>query len=131
MSRRAHDLRLKQHRVAREFAFPSLRKWPGYLVLFLLHSAKLRVENSGILILARLPPNHRKASTMKLYVHVLIAVALLTLPACEQKGNANRTDGIKDALDARPNEGIRDAGEDIGHAVKDAGRDIKNAVKNN
>jgi hypothetical protein len=68
---------------------------------------------------------------MKLYVHVLIAVAMLTLSACEQKGNANRTDGIKDALDARPNEGIRDAGEDIGHAVKDAGRDIKNAVKNN
>ncbi len=68
---------------------------------------------------------------MKLYVHVLIATTLLTVPACEQKPNVNRTDGIKDALDARPNEGIRDAAEDIGHAVKDAGRDIKNAVKNN
>ena len=68
---------------------------------------------------------------MKLYLQVLFAAAMLTFSACEQKPNANRTDGIKDALDARPNEAIRDAGEDVGHAVKDAGRDIKDAVKNN
>ena len=68
---------------------------------------------------------------MKLHVHVLFTVALLTLSACDQNANLNRTNGMKDALDARPNEGIRDAGEEIGHAVKDAGRDIKNAVKNN
>ena len=68
---------------------------------------------------------------MKLYAHIFIGMSLLAIPACEQKPNLNRTDGIKDALDARPNEGIRDAAEDIGHAVKDAGRDIKKAVKNN
>ena len=68
---------------------------------------------------------------MKLHGHLLIAAVLLTLPACEQKSNVNRTDGVKDAFDARPNEGIRDAGEDIGDAVKDAGRDIKDAVNDN
>ncbi|MBA3481945.1 MAG: hypothetical protein H0T51_09035 [Pirellulales bacterium] len=66
---------------------------------------------------------------MKLHSHLLIAAALLTLPACEQKSNVNQTDGLKDAFDARPQEGIRDAGEQIGEAVKDAGRDIKDAVK--
>ena len=60
---------------------------------------------------------------------ILIAAALLTLPACEQQPNANKTDGIKDALDARPNEEMRDLGEDIGKAAKDIGRDIKDAVK--
>ncbi len=62
---------------------------------------------------------------MKLHGHLLIATALLTLPACEQKSNVNHTDGLKDAIDARPHEEIRDAGEQIGEAVKDAGRDIK------
>lgn len=66
---------------------------------------------------------------MRLYCHLLIAAALLTLPACEQKANLNQTDGVKDAFDARPQEGIRDAGEQVGEAVTDAGRDIKNAVK--
>ena len=66
---------------------------------------------------------------MKLHGHLLIAAALLTLAACEQKSNVNQTDGLKDAFDARPQEGIRDAGEQIGEAVKDAGRDIKGAVK--
>ena len=68
---------------------------------------------------------------MKLNAYVLIAIALLSVPGCEQKPNLNRSNGIKDALDARPNEGIRDAAEDIGHAVKDAGRDVKSAIKNN
>jgi hypothetical protein len=68
---------------------------------------------------------------MKLHVHVLIAAALLTVPACDKTANVNRTDGIKDALDARPSEGIRDAGEDIGHAAKEVSRDIKNAFKKN
>ena len=68
---------------------------------------------------------------MKFYAYVLVAISFLSISACEQKPNLNRTDGIKDALDARPNEGIRDAGEQVGHAVKDAGRDLKDAVKNN
>ena len=66
---------------------------------------------------------------MKLHGYLLIVAALITLPACDQKSNTNQKDGVKDALDARPNEGIRDAGEDTGDAVKDAGRDIKDAVK--
>ena len=60
---------------------------------------------------------------------ILVAVSLLTLPACEQTHNANKTDGIKDALDARPNEELRDLGEDAGKAAKDVGRDIKDALK--
>ncbi len=60
---------------------------------------------------------------------ILTAAALLTLPGCEQQPNANKTDGIKDALDIRPNEKIRDAGEDVEKAAKDVGRDIKDAVK--
>jgi hypothetical protein len=65
---------------------------------------------------------------MKSPRYLLFAVALVVLPACEQKSNVNQTDGVKDALDVRSNEGIRDAGEDIGDAVKDAGKDIKDAV---
>ena len=60
---------------------------------------------------------------------ILIVASLFTLPACEQHPNANKTDGIKDALDARPNEKMRDLGEDIGKAAKDIGGDIKDAVK--
>ena len=66
---------------------------------------------------------------MKLHRYLLITAALLTLPACDTSSNNNQTDGIKDALDARPNEEIRDAGEDVGEAVKDAGGEIKDTVK--
>lgn len=66
---------------------------------------------------------------MKLHRYLLITAALLTLPACDNSSNNNQTDGIKDALDARPNEEIRDVGEDIGSAVKDAGGEIKDTVK--
>ena len=60
---------------------------------------------------------------------MLVVASLLTLPACEQQPSSNKTDGIKDALDARPNEEMRDLGEDIGEAAKDIGRDLKDAVK--
>lgn len=63
---------------------------------------------------------------MKLYRHLLIALTLLILPACEQ--NSNRPDGVKDAIGARPYEEIRDTAEDVGDTVKDAGHDIKDAV---
>ena len=65
---------------------------------------------------------------MRLYYNLFLAAALLTLPACEQKTNLNETDGVKDAFDARPQEELRDAGEQVGEAVKDAGREIKDAV---
>ena len=68
---------------------------------------------------------------MKKYrkLFVLVAASLIMLPACEQPKNANKKDGIKDALDARPNEELRDLGEDMEKAAKDVGRDMKNAVK--
>ena len=68
---------------------------------------------------------------MKKYrkLFVLVAASLITLPACEQPKNANKKDGIKDALDTRPNEELRDLGEDMEKAAKDVGRDMKNAVK--
>ncbi len=68
---------------------------------------------------------------MKLHRRLLIAVALLTLSACEQQSSVNHTDGLRDAFDARPHERIRDAGERIGAAVEDAGRDIRKAVNDN
>lgn len=60
---------------------------------------------------------------------ILVVASMLTLPACEQRPSTNNTDGIKDALDARPNEEMRDLGEDVGKAAKDIGRDLKDAVK--
>ena len=54
---------------------------------------------------------------------------LLVLPACEQKANVNRQNGVRDAIGARPYEGIRDAAEDVGDKVKETGRDIKHAVE--
>ena len=59
---------------------------------------------------------------------LLLAAALLTLASCDGKPNLDRTDGVKDAFDARPHEGIRDAGEDVGEAAEDAGRAAKDAV---
>lgn len=64
---------------------------------------------------------------MKL-MHFCLAAMLLTLTACESKPNLNQKDGVKDALDARPNEELRDAGEQVGDAVKDAGHEIKDAA---
>ena len=67
---------------------------------------------------------------MKLQHQLLIAAALLTFSACEQKpANLNQKDGVKDAFDARPNEELRDAGEDVGDAAKDLGKDLKDAAK--
>lgn len=66
---------------------------------------------------------------MRLCYNRFVAAVLLALPACEQKANLNEPDGVKDAFDARPQEGLRDAGEQIGEAVKDAGREIKDAVE--
>ncbi len=64
---------------------------------------------------------------MRLY-GCLLAATLLTLPSCERTPNIDRADGIKDAFDARPHEGVRDAGEDVGNAVRDAGRAAKDAA---
>ncbi len=68
---------------------------------------------------------------MKKFCPLLIAITLLFLPACEQQSNVNHENGIKDALDARPNEKLRDAAEDAGDAAKKVGKDIKDAVNGN
>jgi hypothetical protein len=61
----------------------------------------------------------------------LVLVALLVgASGCGEKPNANQANGINDALDARPNEGLRDAGEHFGEAVKDAGAGIKQTGEN-
>ncbi|QDU28659.1 hypothetical protein ETAA8_37620 [Anatilimnocola aggregata] len=65
---------------------------------------------------------------LKLSRYLLVAITLLVLPACEQKPNANRQNGVRDALGARPYEEMRDAAEDAGDAVKQTGRDLKDAV---
>ncbi len=61
---------------------------------------------------------------------ILIAIALVVFPACEQTG-PNQTNGVRDAIDSRPNEKLRDAAEDAGDTVKKTGHDIKDAVKGN
>ncbi len=67
---------------------------------------------------------------MKLRNTLFVLLAFLfALPACDQRPNANQKDGIKDALDVRPNEAARDLSEDINKAGTDAGRDLKDAVK--
>jgi len=65
---------------------------------------------------------------MKLYRYLLVAAALLAVPACDQNSNMNQKDGVKDAMDNRPNEGVRDAAEDAGDAVRGAGHDAKDAI---
>jgi hypothetical protein len=69
-----------------------------------------------------------KSLIMKRNLLVLLAFSLIALPACNRDGNVNQADGVKDALDVRPNEELRDAGEAVGDAIKDAGKDLKDAV---
>lgn len=59
---------------------------------------------------------------------LLIAAAMglgLGATACkkqeEPSAMENATDSVKDALDARPNEEMKDAGEDLKSAVENAG----------
>lgn len=75
-----------------------------------------------------LRPRKKKAMNSYRKLMVLAAASLLTLPACEQPRNANEKDGLKDAFDTRPNEKLRDMGENMEKATKDFGSDVKNAV---
>ncbi len=46
---------------------------------------------------------------------------IVSSTACQEKTTGEKIeDKIKDGLDARPNEGIRDAGENVKDAVEDA-----------
>lgn len=64
----------------------------------------------------------------QLFRYLLLACTLLVLTACKQKSDMNQPNGVKDALDTRPNEEFRDAAEDAGDAVKEAGHNLKDAV---
>ncbi|MBS1211835.1 MAG: hypothetical protein H6R26_451 [Proteobacteria bacterium] len=66
------------------------------------------------------------------------AVLLLALPfvfamaACDQKPKSTTgqvTDKVNDALDRRPNEKLKDAGEDLRDGAKSAVKDLKDAAK--
>lgn len=62
--------------------------------------------------------------------YLLAAVVIASLPACKEKHETpNVKEKIDDALDRRPNEKLKDAGEDIKDAAKDAGHDLKRAGK--
>jgi hypothetical protein len=58
----------------------------------------------------------------------MAAAVLFVSPACGRNSNVNQSDGVKDAIGARPYEDVRDAAEDVGDAVKDAGQDIKDEI---
>lgn len=65
---------------------------------------------------------------MKVFNYLIVAFLVLALPACEQKLNDNQSGGVKDAIGARPYEGIRDSAEDAGDAVKEAGQNAIESV---
>lgn len=52
----------------------------------------------------------------------------ITFTSCERKPESVG-DKIKDGLDVRPNEKIKDAGEDLKDAAGDAADAVKDAVK--
>ena len=60
----------------------------------------------------------------------LIALVLLTAGCAEEKKNPveRAVDSTKDALDVRPNEKLKDAGENVKDAVENAGEGVKDAV---
>lgn len=68
---------------------------------------------------------------MKLHHLLMVAVAIIALPACEQKKTTPEKiqDKVDDALDRRPGEKVKDAAEDIKDTVQDASKDIKEAAK--
>ncbi len=68
---------------------------------------------------------------MKLSYLLMLAVAIIALPACEQKKTTPEKiqDKVDDALDRRPGEKVKDAAEDIKDTVKDASEDVKDTVK--
>ncbi|QJE97262.1 YtxH domain-containing protein [Luteolibacter luteus] len=61
--------------------------------------------------------------------YLFAAAALALIPACERHETPEVKEKIDDALDRRPNEGIKDATEDVKDAAKDVGDEIKDAGK--
>lgn len=70
---------------------------------------------------------------MKLHNALLVAGLTLGLglTACEKKPETpieKLEDKVKDGLDSRPNEALKDAGEDASKAMENAGEAVKDAV---
>ena len=68
---------------------------------------------------------------MNIHRFLIISVAALAIVGCDRKPTTSEKveDKVKDALDARPHEKVKDATEDTKDAVKDASKDVKDAVK--
>ena len=67
---------------------------------------------------------------MKTRTTITLAGALFAFAACEPKTPAEKVkDKVGDALDSRPNEKLRDAGENVKDAAKDAKDGVKDAAK--
>ena len=68
---------------------------------------------------------------MKPYIHILASFAILiSFSACKEKSTGEKIeDKVKDGLNVRPHEKIRDAAEDVKDAAKDAKDAVKDAVK--
>jgi hypothetical protein len=56
---------------------------------------------------------------------LLIPATALFMTSCGK----NDKNSINDALDRRPNESLRDAGENIGESVEKAAKDVGDAVE--
>jgi gas vesicle protein len=57
-----------------------------------------------------------------------VGISCILVTSCEDKPRTLK-EGVGDALDTRPNENLKDAGEDIKDAVKDAKEEIKDDIK--
>ena len=63
------------------------------------------------------------------YQCLLAAATFAILPACEKHEAPEVKEKVDDALDRRPNEKLKDAGEDIKDGAKDAADGVKDAAK--
>ena len=87
-------------------------------------------ENCQVPWCVQLEEHVSSTKLMKFRYLLIIATSLLGLTACKEKTPAEKVkDKVGDALDSRPNEKIRDAGEDAKDAAKDLGKGVKDAAK--
>jgi hypothetical protein len=68
-----------------------------------------------------------KAASISLCLVACPMLLPLAMTGCERDDTIGEK--VDDALDRRPGEKVRDAGEDVKDAVKDAADDSKDAVK--
>ncbi len=68
-----------------------------------------------------------KAAALSTLLCTTAVVTTFTMTSC--KKDEGLQEKVDDALDRRPAEGLKDAGEDIKDGLKDAGKEAKEAVK--